>query len=82
MMWLWQVLSRTCRSLLLKDMNMPVIDIPVRVVVNIDDESDSTMQFLAKIIQSDGTLRVTVCPSCFSLVPFNKLSEHHEKLGH
>lgn len=61
---------------------MSVIDVPVRIVINVDDESDDMLQFLAKVIQSDGTLRVTVCPDCFALVPFNKLFEHNDKLEH
>lgn len=75
--WLWQVLKRACYGLLAEEKKVNTIDVPVRLII----ETDGIEEF-ADIIKSDGTLRVVVCPGCYSLVPFKRLAEHREKLGH
>jgi hypothetical protein len=57
---------------------MATIDVPVRMVIDTADVGE----FLAGVLQEDGTLRVVVCPWCFSLVPHRKLPDHIEVLKH
>jgi hypothetical protein len=57
---------------------MPTIDVPVHLIIDALDMGE----FLNGILQSDGALRVVVCPMCFALVPFKKLPEHIEGAGH
>jgi hypothetical protein len=57
---------------------MPTIDVSVRMIIDTQDVGE----FLAGVLQTDGTLRVVVCSTCFALVPHRKLSEHIEVLGH
>jgi hypothetical protein len=57
---------------------MSTIDVPVRMIIDTQDVGE----FLAGVLQQDGTLRVTVCPWCFALVPNQKLPDHIEALKH
>jgi hypothetical protein len=56
---------------------MPTIDVPVHLIIDALDVGE----FLSGVLQTDGTLRVVVCPVCFSLIPFKKLPEHMEANG-
>jgi hypothetical protein len=57
---------------------MATIDVPVHFIIDTLDVGE----FLSGVLQTDGTLRVVVCPFCFALVPFKKLPEHIEGAGH
>jgi hypothetical protein len=57
---------------------MTTLDVPVRLIIDTLDVGE----FLAGILQTDGTLRIVVCPWCFALVPPQKLPEHTEALKH
>jgi hypothetical protein len=57
---------------------MTTLDVPVRMII----EAQDVGEFLAGVLQEDGTLRIVVCPYCFSLVPPRKIPEHIEALGH
>jgi hypothetical protein len=56
---------------------MATIDVPVHLIIDALDVGE----FLSGILQTDGTLRVVVCPVCFACIPFKKLSEHMEANG-
>jgi hypothetical protein len=57
---------------------MTTIEVPVFLLIEAQDMGS----FLEGILQSDGRLRVTVCPYCYSLLPPQRLPEHIEILGH
>jgi hypothetical protein len=57
---------------------MPTIDVPVHLIIDALDVGE----FLAGVLQTDGTLRVSVCPSCFACVPFKKLPDHLSAINH
>jgi hypothetical protein len=56
---------------------MPTIDVPVHLIIDTLDVGE----FLSGILQTDGTLRIVVCPVCFACIPFKKLPEHMEANG-
>jgi hypothetical protein len=59
-----------------EDEGMSKIEVPVRLVADVDDEEIGS--FMVAVLQSDGTLIVSVCPKCFSLVPTRNYNAHAE----
>jgi hypothetical protein len=52
------------------------IKVPVQLLADVDDEEIGP--FIVSVLQSDGTLVVSVCPRCFSLVPTRNVNAHME----
>jgi hypothetical protein len=58
---------------------MATIDVPVRLVVTIDDLD---ILGIVDIITEEGSLKVDLCQFCFAMVPSSKISDHVGAMKH